>query len=180
MKSPVQSLICIAAAAFVLSPVAGTLVGQEMMPGPGPEHQALKKLEGTWEAKIKSGTEESTGSMVYKMECGGLWLASEFHGEFGGMKFEGRGLDGYDPLKKKYVSVWVDSMSFRPLIFEGEMDEAKQQLTLTGEGRGPDGQTMKFKSVTRMRDADHMDFTMSTIDSGGEATEMISIEYVRK
>ena len=42
---------------------------------------------------------------------GGLWVASTFQGDFGGMTFEGRGQFGYDPAKKKYVGTWIDSMS---------------------------------------------------------------------
>jgi hypothetical protein len=89
-------------------------------------------------------------------------------------------MDGYDPQKKKYVSVWVDSMSFRPVFFEGEMDDAKKTLTMTGEGPGPDGQVMKFKSVTTFRDADHMDFTMHIMTPDGTSAEIMTIEYVRK
>ena len=107
-----------------------TVLGQS---SPGPEHEALKKLEGTWNAKIKMGEDESAGTMTYKMECGGLWLTSDFRGEFGGQKFQGRGVDGYDQEKKKYVSVWVDSMSTRPTLFEGTYDKEKKTLTMTGE-----------------------------------------------
>jgi hypothetical protein len=65
-------------------------------------------------------------------------------------------------------------------MFEGEMDEATKTLTMLGEGPGPDGQTMKFKGVTKLRDADHMDFTMYIVGPDGGTTEMMSIEYVRK
>jgi hypothetical protein len=179
MKTKFQSLILGCVAVFALFPAAKTLVGQEM-PGPGPEHEALKQFEGKWDAKVKSDMGESTGTISYRMECGGLWLVSEFEGDFGGMKFQGRGMDGYDPAKKKYVSVWVDSMSFRPVMFEGEMDAAKKILTMTGEGPGPDGQPMKLKAVTHFRDADHMDFTMHIVGPDGGTTEMMTIEYMRK
>jgi hypothetical protein len=71
----------------------------------------LKKMEGTWEATMNVMGMDAKGTMVYKMELGGLWLTSNFEGEFGGMKFTGKGIDGYDPMKKKYVGTWVDSMS---------------------------------------------------------------------
>lgn len=115
------------AVAFALIPVSNGVLGQEM-PAPGPEHAELKKMEGKWDAKVKSGAGDSTGAVNYHMACGGMWLVSEFEGDFGGMKFQGHGMDGYDPAKKKYVSVWVDSMSFRPTLFEGEMDAEKKNL----------------------------------------------------
>src|SRR5712671_4063554 len=106
MKSKTQfSIFGSLLLAFAMAPAAA--LGQSP-PTPGPEHETLKKLEGTWNAKIKMGDSESAGTATYKMECGCLWLMSDFRGEFFDQKFQGRGMDGYDPEKKKYVSVWVD------------------------------------------------------------------------
>jgi hypothetical protein len=159
----------------------GGLVGlAQEMPGPGPEHEALKRHEGEWIATVKSPEGDSKGTMTSKVECGGLWLASDFRAEFGGMPFHGRGFDGYDPVKKKYVSVWVDSMSTRPMLLEGTMDAAKKTLTMIGEGPGPDGKPVKYKNVTHFPDADHQTFTMHMVDADGKETKMFTIEYVRK
>src|ERR1041385_3654754 len=147
---------------------------------PGPEHETLKKLEGTWSAKVKMGESESMGTMTYKMECGGLWLTSDFRSEFDGQKFQGRGVDGYDPEKKKYVSVWVDSMSTRPMFLEGTHDKDKKTTTMTGEAPGPDGKLAKHKMVTHMADDDHMTFTMYVIDSDGKENKVMTIEYARR
>src|SRR5688572_27736968 len=70
---------------------------------PGPEHEQLKKLEGTWDTVMKFGPMESKGTCVYKMELGGLWLSATFEGNIGGEKFTGKGYDTYDAAKKKYV-----------------------------------------------------------------------------
>jgi len=116
MKTKTQfSVIGSILVAFALAHV--TALGQGA-PTPGPEHEHLKKLEGTWNAKIKMGDTESPATATYKMVCGGMWLMSDFQGQFGDQKFSGQGLDGYDPEKKKYVSVWVDSMSSRPMLLE--------------------------------------------------------------
>jgi hypothetical protein len=148
-------------------------------PTPGPEHEALKKLEGTWNAKVKMGENESAGTMTYKMECGGLWLTGDFRGEFEGQKFQGRGVDGYDPEKKKYVSVWVDSMSTRPMFLEGTYDKEKKTLTMTGEAPGPDGKLAKHKMVTHMPDDDHMTLTMYIV-ADGQDNKVMTIDYSRK
>ena len=163
--------------AFAMAPV--TALGQGG-PTPGPEHDALKKLEGTWNAKLKMGDNESSGTMTYKMECGGLWLTSDFRGEFDGQKFQGRGVDGYDPEKKKYVSVWVDSMSTRPMLLEGTHDKEKKTTTMTGEAPGPDGKLAKHKMVTHTPDDDHQTFTMYIIDADGKENKIMTIEYTRK
>src|SRR5690242_6873638 len=148
--------------------------------GPGPEHEALKKLEGTWNAKMKMGDAESAATATYKMVCGGMWLMSDFQGEFGDQKFSGHGLDGYDADKKKYVSVWVDSMSGRPLILEGTYDKEKKTTTMSGEAMGPDGKMAKQKMVTQMTDDDHFTFTMFTLDADGKENKVMTIEYTRK
>lgn len=129
-------------------------------PKPGPEHALLKKMEGAWDATMNFGGMESKGTSVYKMELGGLWLSSTFEGEFGGMKFSGKGLDGYDPVKKKFVGVWVDSMSTAPMLMEGTHDKEKNTTTMTGEGPGPDGKPTKYKAVNVMKDNNTMLFSM--------------------
>ena len=126
---------------------------------PGPEHEQLKKLEGTWDATMKYMGMESKGTMTYKMEVGGLWLTSTFEGEFGGAKYHGKGLDSYHAGKKKFVGVWVDSMSASPLFMEGTYDQDKHQLTMTGDGPSPAG-PVKFKAVTTYKDNDNVVFDM--------------------
>jgi len=163
--------------AFVMAHVAA--LGQSP-PTPGPEHEALKKLEGAWNAKIKMGTNESPATATYKMVCGGMWLMSDFQGQFDGQKFSGQGLDSYDPEKKQYVSVWVDSMSTRPMLLEGTHDKEKKTTTMTGEAPGPDGKLAKHKMVTHMPDDDHMTFTMFIIDADGKENKIMTIEYTRK
>ena len=68
---------------------------------PGPQHEKLKAMVGTWDATIKSwsGTPEpmvSTGVMKNEMMLGGRLLESEFKGKWMDQPFEGYGLTGYD------------------------------------------------------------------------------------
>jgi hypothetical protein len=151
-------------------------VGLAQPPKPGPEFDILKKLEGTWDAVIKFGGQESKGTMTYKLGPGGRWMVSEFQGDFGGEKFEGKGLDGYNPLKKKYVSVWIDSMSPSPLVTEGTYDADTKTVTMEGEGPGQDGKPVKHKTVSTWKDDDTIVFTVS--QGGDEA--MLTITYKRR
>jgi Protein of unknown function (DUF1579) len=150
-------------------------------PTPGPEHARLKKLEGTWDAVMTEQDGKKTkGEMIYKMECGGLWLVSDFKGEHQGKPFHGKGLDSYDPATKKYVGIWVDSMLTSPLRVEGTYDEKTQTSTCTGECRGPDGQPMKMKMVTKTIDDDHETFEMYMIGADGKEIKGATIEYTRR
>jgi len=147
---------------------------------PGPEHDYLKKLEGTWDATVKFGDQESKGTMTYKMELGGRWLVGDFQADFGGQKFQGKGLDGYDPVKKKYIGVWVDSMANSPMISEGTLDKEGKVMTMIGEGPGMDGKPAKFKSVSETKDDDTIVFSMSSVDKDSKEQPMMTITYKRK
>ena len=149
-------------------------------PQPGPEHKKLKELEGTWDAIMKMGPEESKAVAVYKMDIGGLWLVSDFAGDFGGQKFAGKGLDGYDPIRKKYVGVWVDSWSTSPVISEGTFDKDGKVITMIGEGPGPDGKPTKYKMTTEHKDKDTMFWTMYGVGADGKETPMFTISYKRR
>src|SRR5436190_15316969 len=130
------------------------------MPKPGPEHKLLKELEGTWTTLMKAGGMESKGTVTFKMELGGFWLTGTMESELFGAKFTGKSLDSYHPAKKKYVSIWVDSMSTAPVLMEGTYEKQTRTMTMTGEGPGMDGKPTKYKSVTTKSDADAMEMTM--------------------
>jgi hypothetical protein len=146
---------------------------------PGKEHKELKKLEGTWDAVVKSTDGSETKAVAtYKSICGGLWLESDFSGDLGGLKFSGKVLDGYDPVKKQYVAVWVDSMTATPLMLTGTTDDSGKVLTMTGEGPGPDGVT-KYKTVTKTESDDKHVFTMFFVMPEGDM-ELMTITYTRR
>lgn len=173
----VRLSLLVGAVCLLLVPVT---MAQPPVPKPGPEHEHLKALEGTWDAVVKVGGQESRGVAVYKMELGGLWLTSTFTGDFGGMKFEGKGIDGYDATKKKYVSLWVDSMDTTPIVSEGDYDKATKSVTMTAKGKGMDGQPATLKMVTQHKDNDHMVFIMGTVDKDGKDQVMMTIDYTRR
>jgi hypothetical protein len=145
-------------------------------PKPGKHHDHLKRLVGTWDAETESGK----GTMTYTMGLGGLWLIGDFEGEFGGTPFHGKGLDTYDPATKKYRSVWVDSFSTAPRIMEGDLDEDNRVMTMTGEGPWQQGKTARFKSITEIKDADTVNFSLFMVDKDGKEQPMVKLTYKRK
>lgn len=163
----------------VVAFAAGLSQGQEF-PKPGPEHEHLKELEGTWDAVMDMGGQKSKATATYKSICSGMWLQSDFQGDLGGTKFQGHGLDGYDANKKKYVGVWVDSMSSAPMHFEGNYDPKTKLLVMTGEVAGPDGKPQKFKNTTEHKDKDHFIFKMHMVDAEGKDELAFTIDYTRR
>jgi hypothetical protein len=168
----VRWFCAVAVAAVLVVPVRGQQPAQ-----PGPEHEVLKKLEGTWDTTMKFMGQEFKGTVEYKMDLGGLWLLSKVESDLGGQKFHARGADTYDAGKKKYIGVWIDSMTTAPMVMEGTYDKDKKTLTLVGEGPGPDGKPVKHTGVSEMKDEDTILFKMFA----GDAKEpMFTIDYKRK
>lgn len=176
-------LFTVAVAGTLLS---ATLAHAQEMPKPGPEHAKLKEMAGAWTAVVKCSFEpgkpaqESKGESTAKLDLGGFFLVTEFKATLLGMPFHGHGISGYDPYKKKYVGVWVDTMS--PGIFrsEGTFDKSGKILTEMMEGPDPKGNVMKMRIVTEMKDADHMHFQMYSQGENGKETLTMEIAYTRK
>src|SRR5947209_4006528 len=76
--------------AMVLALATGAQ-GQEVAK-PGPEHELLKKKEGTWDSTLKGGGMEFKGTVTLKMELNGLWLAGSLESDLGGQKFYGKSM----------------------------------------------------------------------------------------
>jgi hypothetical protein len=163
-------------AVLVSAVLAVPALAQEA-PKPGPEHALLKKQEGTWATTMKAGGMEFKGSVTYKMELGGLWLAGSLESDLGGQKFYGKSLDTYDAGKKKYVGVWFDSMSTTPMTMEGSYDKDKKTLTMVGQGPGMDGKVTTWRSVSQMPDNATIEMRMYV---GDGKEPMFTVTYKRK
>ena len=172
--------VCTVTTGLLLLLMAARGSAQPPFPKPGPEHEHFKQLEGTWDATVESMGSKSKGTMMWKVDLGGLWLLEHFKGEADGVSFEGMGASSYDPGKKKYVNVWIDNMSTAPMVSEGTFDKAKKTLTMTGSAAMPDGKTMKMTMTSVMKDADTVLFTMSSPGPDGKDMELMKITYKRK
>jgi hypothetical protein len=172
-ESVMKRLLFAAVAALVCVSVS---TAQPSIPKPGPEHEMLKKMVGQWDMVAGEKGQEMKGTSTYTMEHGDLWLASKVQMDLGFAKFSGSGMDSYDANKKKFVSVWTDSMSTSPLVCEGTFDKDTKTMTLSGEGPGPDGKMTKHTMKTVWTDDDHYTFTMTM----GDAKEpQMTIKYSR-
>jgi hypothetical protein len=164
--------------------------GDHPVPSQTAEHKLLAADEGTWDAAIKSfpnGPDSeamvSHGVEINTVVSGGLWVASTFRADFGGMTFEGRGQFGYDPAQKKYVGTWIDSMSPSLSVLEGFYDAKTKTLTYTGEGVCPkDGSKLAQRMVTTTKADGSRDFTlyMTGTPTGGKEAKVMQIQYTKR
>jgi hypothetical protein len=178
-------LALVAPAAGAQDKPAAAPPGMPAAPKAGPEHEVLKHDVGTWDATVESFMPGAAQPMVSKGTetnslVGGLWLVTDFKSDMMGQPFQGHGVSGWDPNKKKYVGTWVDTMSTGLGLSESTYDAATKTLTGTFEGPDPTGQIMKMKAVTVMKDPDTRVFTMSGPGPDGKDMTYMRITYQRK
>ncbi|HMO34931.1 MAG TPA: DUF1579 domain-containing protein [Gemmatales bacterium] len=158
--------------------LVGTVAAQPPeMPKPSAEHAYLKKMVGEWDCKMKMMGMELACKHTYEL-VGDFWLTGKFKGDLGGMPLEGRDTLGYDPIKKKYVSSWIDNMSPHYTVMTGTWDEATKTMTSEGTGMGMDGKPTKMKDINKWKNDDEMTTTMHE-EKDGKWVEMFTIEYKR-
>lgn len=152
-------------------------------PTPGPEHALLKQDVGTWDANVEFWAAPNTPPAVSKgvstvTMLGGFWQVDEFKSEFQGAPFEGRGETGYDPVKKKYVGVWVDSASTGLNLSESTYDPKTRTMDGWSEGAGPDGKPARTRGVTEWKDSDTRVFSMYA--AGPDSKEFLTLRITYK
>lgn len=153
---------------------------------PGAPHKLLARLEGSWTTKTRSWMEpgkppvEATGRCEQKLLLDGRYLQQEYTGNIMGEPFTGINILGYDNHTKKYVSVWFDSMSTGIYFFEGTA--SKDGRTITQESRYDDpvkGPTT-WRSVTRVRDDNTLQYEMFLTPRRGKEEKMMEMTVTRR
>ncbi len=142
---------------------------------PGKEHEFLKEQVGEWDVVFDGNMK---GKSVYAMTHSGLWLESKVEMDMPQGKFTGTGLDSYDPAKKKYVGIWIDSMSTSPIVMEGDLDPKTKTITMLGKGPGPDGKMVDVKMSTEYKDKNSHSFKLWMGNIQGDP--IMSAIYTRK
>jgi len=85
--------------------------------------ELLKSFVGTWDVDGSFMGMPSKGVETNTLLTHGLCVVTDYHAPMGpAAEFEGHGLMGYDPMKKKHVSVWADSMSGGVMTSYGDCD----------------------------------------------------------
>ena len=156
------------------------------IPKPTTEHGRMARAEGVWDASVEvsigpPGTPPQLSKAVEtnRLCCGGLWLVSEFKSNPGSAPFEGHGITGYEPEKKKYVSTWIDSDLTSPMVSEGAYDAAGMTLTLRGS-MSSKGKTLQWRSVEAWKNDDTRQFTMFMRGPNGKETPSLNVTYTRR
>jgi hypothetical protein len=157
-------------------------------------HKLLATTAGTWSYTVrmwmdpKAKPTESTGTATRKSIMDGRYVSGEYSGKFKmpgadgkmtEMNFIGMSMDGYDNVKKKFVSGWVDNMGTGIMTMDGTYDAATKSFTYTGEYEMMPGMKEKVRQVIKMTDATHMTMEYYEDRGQGEAKTM-EINYTKK
>jgi hypothetical protein len=103
----------------------------------GPEHEKFVDAVGTWKAVMKHWMvpgmppRVSEGTAEFKLLLDGRYIQQTYKCE--AEKFEGIGIEGYDRMRKKYVSIWMDTMSTGIFVSEGTADASGKVFTYFGK-----------------------------------------------
>jgi hypothetical protein len=122
---------------------------------PTKQHEEMAHEEGVWDAEVtmweKPDSEPTKSKAVETNKMlGKMWLLSEFEGEFAGEKFTGHGHMGYDPIKKKYVGAWIDTMSPFMWTMEGDYQMALGRLAAKELVEGVFGKRFRGEVLGRL------------------------------
>lgn len=153
---------------------------------PGEGHKLLDDKVGKWNLVVKMSpvpgmpAQESAATSEMKWVLGGRFIEDHTKGTFNGEPFEGIGHGGYDNMKQKYVSTWMDNWGTGIMSTEGTYDAATK--TFTYEGDMPDpmlGKIVRVRMIEKVTDKDHWTMTMLTPGENGKHTQMMEIQYTR-
>lgn len=155
---------------------------------PNEKHEVLKQYAGDW---TYTGTfkmshdapgQEMAGTMKNTIVYDGRFLKQVIKGPWMGSKFEGLGFTGYDNVKGKYVTTWLDNMATGIMSSSGDYDASTKTLTLKGEHScAMSGEKERYyRSEWTILDDNNSVYKSYTLDPNGEEYMSMEIKYTRK
>jgi hypothetical protein len=152
---------------------------------PGEPHKLLAKLEGNWITRTRGYMEgkpvmESTGTCEQKLVLGGHYLQQDYTGSMDGMPFSGINLLGYNNHTGKYESVWLDTMSTAIFFFVGKGSADGRTITQECSYIDPVRGPAVWRSVTRIKDDNTLEFEMFITPKVGKEEKMMEMTVSRK
>jgi hypothetical protein len=149
-----------------------------------PEHALLKKMVGEWKAETKlwmdptKEPEVSKGTATGKLIYGGRYLVQNYKGKFMNQPFEGTMTMGFDNMKERYFTTWIDSMITSVMQSEGSQS-SDSTITLASSMTCPmTNELMNGEEVVTFIDNKNYRFE-SYQNKDGQKVKMMEINYKR-
>jgi uncharacterized protein DUF1579 len=162
---------------------------------PNENHKLLADMNGNWNYTIKmwmnpdpsAKPQESKGTATRKSTMDGRYFVMDVTGKMqmpgeGGkmkdMQFKGMAVEGYDNIKKKFISSWIDNMGTGIAYSEGTYDPATKTFTYNLEMEPVPGMKSQVREVLKVTDKDHMMLEWYETQ-GGQERKTMEIAYAR-
>lgn len=194
MKTALAAALCLLARSALAAdaPKSAPMDAQAMtkawqaFASPNENHERLAALAGEWTTKTSfwaggGAPQTSEGTATLTMVLGGRYLEERQIGALMGQPFEGLAYTGFDNLKKRYVTVWMDNFGTAILTMIGKADESGK--VIRSEGTMDEVLTKKpqrLKDTFTIVDRDHLKYELWTVDAHGKAAKTMEIDYTRK
>ncbi len=156
------------------------------MPQPTREHRLLKDHVGTWKVACTFFMDPSQPPMEAEATetiemLGEFWTRSDFSADLGGFSILGSAQLGFDPVKGKWVSTWIDNGMPHLFYFEGDLDESAGALEMKGTGPSPvDGSQTTYRTVEIALGPDERTLDMYFTLPSGDEVQMFTYRYKRE
>ncbi len=154
---------------------------------PGKNHQLLAGLVGTWDYKMKfwmtagAAPAEASGTATRKPVLDGHYFILDSaakmqmpgpDGKMADIDFKGMAIEGYDNVKAKFVSTWIDNMGTSIILSEGTYDPATKTFTYNYEEEAAPGMKTRVRQTIKVLDADHHVYEWYEMRGGVETKTM--------
>jgi hypothetical protein len=160
---------------------------------PGENHKILQAMVGAWTYKVKfwvtpdAPPMESSGTTMTRPAMGGRYFISDHKGmmqmpgpdgAMQNMEFNGMAVEGYDNVKKKFVSSWIDNMGTGIMNSEGTFDSSAHALTYVSEYEPMPGMKTKVRQLITITDQNHHKMEFFEM-RGDKEVKTMEIDYTR-
>jgi len=165
---------------------AGRPAAAPAIPPPTPEHAVLHRLLGEWKARMEVYTggsdkpDKARATETVRTCCGGLFVLTELNDLAMKSPRGGRGILGYDPIRRRYILAWADDRSTTLELAAGDYDEASDAITFVYEQPDAEGGARQLHDVFAWDGPDRRSRTISATDPDGTARPLVAIQYRRK
>ncbi|SMF47940.1 Protein of unknown function [Xaviernesmea oryzae] len=146
-------------------------------------HAFLERMVGTWDVRSPDMGSDETWVEVCR-SLNGIWFVAEGNGNMPG---SGQPVTtvltlGYDPARGKYVGSWIGSMMNHMWVYEGELSDDGNTLSLytTGPDFADPGKTGEYREQIVFAGDDHRVFNSSARQADGTWKQFMEAHYERK
>ena len=120
---------------------------------PGPAHEHLARRAGVWDLTTRTWSEETVEPTVTRstarrrMTLGGRILEERVAAELLDAPFEGFGVTGYDNVRQRWWSSWMDTMSTAPVHTVSPGSDQGEAVGAGPSQTGPDSRKLETEAI---------------------------------